>query len=195
MDNEGVQSQFGRTRGLYEGNPQVLQELSELGRGKLVVLLTGPSGVGKETIEKTLQLDPSLNITKSLLYTSRPIGIGEQQDVDYHFISAPEFEDMIAGNKNINTVDICLIPVDPHKLQSGEGIKEAIDVLKTRMTERRRGESEATIVSRLHRAQRWLEDVGEYSHIVVNTQNNLSQAVHDVKTIILKELVGNQFSI
>ena len=94
---EGI-SFHGKTQGFYEGSPQALRELRDLGKGKLVVLLTGPNGVGKGTIEQSLQEDHSLGLRKPVLYTSRPIGIGEQPGVDYNFTSTMAFENMIGRN-------------------------------------------------------------------------------------------------
>ncbi len=59
-----------------------------------VVLLSGPSGVGKNTLgDFLLQQFPELSYSVSA--TSRPIRNGEAHGVDYHFISNEEFEDKI----------------------------------------------------------------------------------------------------
>ncbi len=59
-----------------------------------VVLLSGPSGVGKNTLgDFLLQQFPELSYSVSA--TSRPIRNGEAHGVDYHFISNEEFEEKI----------------------------------------------------------------------------------------------------
>ena len=62
----------------------------EVRPGKLVVI-SGPSGVGKSTILRRLLTDlPQL--VPSVSATTRPPRAGEQDGVDYHFIPLAEFE-------------------------------------------------------------------------------------------------------
>lgn len=64
--------------------------------GKLVLII-GPSGVGKSVILNTLQSDyPELHFPKSA--TTRPPREGEGTDL-YHFVSDEEFDALIEENK------------------------------------------------------------------------------------------------
>ena len=69
----------------------------EVRPGKLVVI-SGPSGVGKSTILRRLLADlPQL--VPSVSATTRPPRAGERDGIDYHFIPLPEFERRRAGGE------------------------------------------------------------------------------------------------
>jgi guanylate kinase len=59
------------------------------------VVVSGPSGVGKDTlIIRLLELDP--NIRYSVSYTTRKPRPGEVEGINYFFVSRKKFEDLIA---------------------------------------------------------------------------------------------------
>ena len=68
-----------------------------MAQGKLIVI-TGPSGVGKGTIVRSLlQRHPQLRL--SISTTTRNPRPGEKDGVDYYFTSRDEFEGAIAENE------------------------------------------------------------------------------------------------
>ena len=62
-------------------------------KGQLIVL-SGPSGVGKSTVIAEL-LGQRENIYFSVSYTTRAPRVGEQDGVNYNFVTREEFEGMI----------------------------------------------------------------------------------------------------
>lgn len=63
----------------------------------LLIILSGPSGVGKGTVRKDLMKRyPDLNLLYSISMTTRPPRNGEKNGEDYFFVSEDEF------NKNID---------------------------------------------------------------------------------------------
>ncbi|MGZ9413398.1 guanylate kinase [Mycoplasma sp. Z386] len=66
-----------------------------------LVILAGPSGVGKGTIEKILFENNELKLKLSCSATTRKPREGEINGVHYHFISNEEFEDKIKKNEFI----------------------------------------------------------------------------------------------
>ncbi|MEY4409055.1 MAG: guanylate kinase [Actinomycetota bacterium] len=63
-----------------------------------LVVLAGPAGVGKGTIvQRILGSQPDFMLSVSA--TTRPPRPGEVDGVHYHFITKPEFEDLIAQNQ------------------------------------------------------------------------------------------------
>ncbi len=65
----------------------------------LLIILSGPSGVGKGTIREKVMEDASLNLWYSVSLTTRKKRPGEVDGREYHFVSQKEFDDNIArGN-------------------------------------------------------------------------------------------------
>jgi guanylate kinase len=64
-------------------------------RGMLIVL-SGPSGVGKGTVRKAIFEETDIDFQYSISATTRQPRPGEQDGVDYFFISKEAFEDKIA---------------------------------------------------------------------------------------------------
>jgi guanylate kinase len=63
-------------------------------RSGLLIVMSGPSGVGKDTIiERLLELDP--NLRYSVSYTTRAPRPGEVDGVSYTFVSRERFEEMV----------------------------------------------------------------------------------------------------
>jgi guanylate kinase len=61
----------------------------------LLIVISGPSGVGKDTlIQRLRELDPSLRY--SISYTTRKPRPGEVDQVNYFFVSRERFEELIA---------------------------------------------------------------------------------------------------
>lgn len=61
----------------------------------IMIILSSPSGAGKSSISRAL-LDQEKNLIMSVSMTTRPKRPGEQDGVDYHFVSHETFSEMIA---------------------------------------------------------------------------------------------------
>lgn len=65
----------------------------------LLIIISGPSGVGKGTIRRKVMEDQSLNLAYSISMTTRKPRNVEKEGVDYFFVSDEEFDRNIAeGN-------------------------------------------------------------------------------------------------
>ncbi|MBZ5200270.1 guanylate kinase [Planomicrobium chinense] len=61
----------------------------------LLIVLSGPSGVGKGTVRKALFSQPNTNYEYSISMTTRSPREGEVDEVDYFFKTRSEFEELI----------------------------------------------------------------------------------------------------
>lgn len=74
-------------------------EKGEFMKKGLLIVLSGPSGVGKGTVRKKVFKDESLNLAYSISMTTRQPRNMEQDGVDYFFVSQDKFKEMIQENK------------------------------------------------------------------------------------------------
>jgi guanylate kinase len=73
-------------------------------RGRLIVL-SGPSGVGKDTVLRRLfELCPHLRYSVS--YTTRPPRPGEVDGVSYSFVDEPAFQQMLDRDEFLEWADV-----------------------------------------------------------------------------------------
>ena len=70
-----------------------------------LVVLAGPAGVGKGSIVKWI-LENNEDFTLSVSATTRPPRPGEIDGVHYHFVSKPQFEELIAHNQMLEWAQV-----------------------------------------------------------------------------------------
>lgn len=71
----------------------------------LLIVLSGPSGVGKGTVRKAIFESEDNDFQYSISMTTRKMREGEVEGVDYFFRSKEEFESMIeAGDAGIRRI-------------------------------------------------------------------------------------------
>ena len=183
-------------------------------RRGLLFIVSAPSGTGKTTlVERLVQVVPRLRLSRS--YTSRGARSGEQDGVDYNFISREQFEAMIAQQAFLEWADVfgnyygTSAADTEQSLAAGEDVVLVIDVQGARQVRARGIEtvgvfvlppSAAVLESRLRgrskdteeQIRRRLEvartEVGEfeqYEYLVVN--DDLDGAVNRMRAIVMAE--------
>lgn len=65
----------------------------------LLIIYSGPSAVGKDTLLHELLKDPELNLALSVSMTTRAPRPGEKEGVDYFFVSDDRFKEAINNNE------------------------------------------------------------------------------------------------
>ena len=73
----------------------------------LLIILSGPSGVGKGVLRRRLIKDKELNLTFSISMTTRPRRLKETNGKDYFFVNEEEFERRIQEHDFIEYVKYC----------------------------------------------------------------------------------------
>jgi guanylate kinase len=180
-----------------------------------VFVITGPSGVGKGTLIRSLrERMPELELSVSA--TTRAPRPGEREGVDYHFLSAEEFERRVASGDFLehatysgnrygtlrSEVERRLrdgVPVVLElEVQGARQVREAVpdaiavfiappsaQALRTRLVGRGTDAPEQ-IDERMRTAARELEAQDEFAHVVVN--DRLEDAVQRLVGIVRPEL-------
>lgn len=181
-----------------------------MARGKLIVL-TGPSGVGKGTLLRSLmRRHPELYLSISM--TTRQPRAGEVHGRDYYFVTRSEFERMAANQQLLEWAEFAgncygtpRLPVE-EQIQQGkwvvleielegarqifQGFSDALGIfiLPPSMAEleqrlrQRASESEAAILRRLERAKTEVDAVDEFDVRVVN--DDLERALDQIEAAL-----------
>ena len=189
----------------------------------LLVVISGPSGVGKGTVRKALFDMPNNNLVYSVSMTTRPKRPGEIDGVDYYFVSEAEFLKRKKSGKFLETAEFVGnyygTPLDKvnEQLDLGNEVVLEIEVdgaqqVKKKMPDcvmifivppgknalyerlRRRGtESEEIIAERIEKANREFKLAHRYDYIVVNDE--VHNAADRIMAIIRAEHAKTERSI
>jgi len=177
-------------------------------------VISAPSGAGKTSLcREIMQIFPRLS--HSISYTTRAIRTGEQDGVDYHFVSRSTFDEMVASGAFAEWAEVhgnyygtaaatlrraldagtdILLDID---YQGAAQLKQAfregvfIYVLPPSLTElerRLRGrntDAAATIDLRIANARHEIGEAAWYDYLVIN--DDFPQALDELKAIMVAE--------
>ncbi|MDR0674983.1 MAG: guanylate kinase [Mycoplasmataceae bacterium] len=73
----------------------------------LLIVLSGPSGVGKRTLWLNLLKNKRFHLRYSISMTTRPKRFDEKHGKEYFFVTKPEFEQAIKNNKMLEYATYC----------------------------------------------------------------------------------------
>ena len=179
----------------------------------ILIVLSGPSGVGKGTVAKILA-EKHNNIALSVSYTTRAPRQGEREGIEYFFVSEKQFEDKIAENgfleysrhfenyygtpkdfvlEKLKNHDV-LLEIDVNGgLKVKENFKDAVLIMLAppsieevrQRLKHRNTESDEKITLRIERIKYELEKQPLYDYVVVNDE--LDKAVEKIENIIASE--------
>jgi guanylate kinase len=195
--------------------PETLKPLGPAA-GPLLIVLSGLSGVGKDTVLEGLTKS-NLPLVISVSATTRARRANEVDGVNYHFISRTEFQKLIDNGELLEWASVYGnlygVPKGPVRkaLKNGKDVIVKIDVqgaatikkicpqavfiflvtsymaeLEKRLKQRRT-ESAAELELRLKTAAEELKQIPMFDYIVVNRSGEIEKAVADIQAIIAAE--------
>lgn len=183
-------------------------------RRNLLVVLSGPSGVGKDTLLKRL-IEVCPGTERAVTYTTRDPRPGEVAGVDYNLVSIGEFRRMAERGDFLEYAEVhgnlygsslqairearekgldVVLKID---VQGGLTVKQkvpeavmifvappSLEELERRLRARHT-DAEADVTRRLLDARREIEQVPKYQYLVVNDE--VESAVDKLRAIIVAE--------
>lgn len=179
----------------------------------LLIVLSGPSGVGKGTVLKRFINDPSLNLAYSVSLTTRRPRQGEVDGLNYHFVSKDYFNKWIEADEFLEYAEFVgnyygtskimverlreqgknvLLEIEVQgALQVKEKCPDALSIFiippsfeeLERRIRQRRSEKEEVIQQRLEKAKKEMDLMENYKYIVCNDD---PQMAADIISIIIK---------
>ena len=185
------------------------------GQHRKVFVITGPSGVGKGTlIRGLLERVPGLQLSVSA--TTRAPRAGEDEGVDYHFMTPEEFAGRVGAGDFVEHATYSgnrygtLRSELERRLEEGDGVVLEIEVEGARQVRAAMPEAVAVFIAppsrealrarlvgrgtdsseqvdaRLETAENELRAQPEFSHVVVN--DRLEQATDELESIVRAEM-------
>ena len=186
----------------------------------LLIVLSGPSGVGKGTVLKEVMKDESLRLAFSISMTTREKREGEENGVNYFFVTKDQFEQAVKDGKlleyaefvgnyygtlldyveklrNEGTNVILEIEVQGClQVQEKEPDAITIFIVPPSMQELenrirgRKSEPEEIIQQRLAKAEKEMEMLNKYKYVVCNDDVELAAEI--ISVIIRRHMERNQ---
>jgi guanylate kinase len=192
---------------------------AEGGRGSapsLLVVLSGPSGVGKDAVLERVK-ERGLPFHYAVTATTRPRRPSEKEGIDYYFLSEEDYDRMLAEGGFLEHAHVYEhrygVPKAPLRRALAEGrdvimrtdvqgvetiqrlVPEAVVIflappsveeLERRLSARKTDSPEAQRL-RLETARREMDRAAEFDYVVVNEKDRLDEAVEQVLAAIAAE--------
>ena len=192
------------------------QSSINLSPNPLLIVLSGPSGVGKDAILARMR-ESKYPLEYITTVTTRPRRASERNHIDYHFISAEKFQGMIKRNELLEWANVYGnwygVPKNPVKraLDSGQDVIVKVDIqgaatikkivpqavfvflmppsieeLNLRLKQRHT-ESSFDLDLRTKTAREEIKQVSLFDYVVFSWRDEIDRAVLDILAIVTAE--------
>ncbi len=181
----------------------------------LLVVLTGPSGAGKDSLLGEMKRLPGRPYAFAITATTRPSRPFERHGVDYHFVTREQFQRMVSNGDLLEHAIVYGQEKGLPKAQVREQLESGHDVLLRtdvqgaryiksvvpgavtifiappsdaeleRRLRSRGGDTDDQVRLRLETARLEVAQAGDFDHLVVN--NDLEKSVAEIERIIAEE--------
>ncbi len=192
------------------------EDLFSLASRPLLLVLSGPSGAGKDAI-LTRMKEMGTPLEFIVTTTTRPQRTSERDTVDYHFVSRESFQKMVDNNELLEWANVygnwygvpqqavkqaldrgrdTIIKVD---IQGAATIKKALPQavfiflmppsmpeLVTRLKQRNT-ESDSELALRLKTAEQEVKELAMFDYVVVSKRDQIDRVVSDIRVIVAAE--------
>lgn len=192
------------------------EALSYLERPPLLIVLSGPSGVGKDTVLKRMK-EAGCPFHFVVTCTTRPWRPHEVDGVDYHFISHEEYQALLEAGGFLEHAGVfghrygvpkrevqealaqgedVLLRIDVQGAKTIKGLApEAVFIFlaPSSMEElverlrRRKTEEAAALERRIAKAKEEMSHLLEFDYVVVNRDDEVDEAVDQIMAILKAE--------
>ncbi len=188
----------------------------DLVKKPLLIVLSGPSGVGKDAVLNVLK-KPGSNLKFVTTMTTRPRRPKERDRVDYCFVNENEFQTLLKNKEMLESANVYGnwygVPKTPIRqaLEQGYDIVVKVDVqgaatikklapqavfiflmppsieeLSTRLKQRYT-ETPASLSTRLQACDNEMKQISKFDYVVINHHGQVESAVTEIKAIITAE--------
>jgi len=183
---------------------------------RLLIVLSGPSGVGKDALLRRMK-EQKYPFHYVVTVTSRPRREGEKDGVDYRFVSQREFQQMIDNGELLEWANVygnyygvprkeisqalskgkdVIVKVD---VQGAATIKRilpqavciflrppSMEELERRLRQRH-SESAKDLALRLQKAEEEMKSLPLFDHVLTSYQGKLDEAISQIQSIVAAE--------
>jgi len=187
-----------------------------LPRSPLLIVLSGPSGAGKDSV-LTRMKESGYPVEYVTTVTTRPKRAKERDNVNYHFVSTESFQEMVSRNELLEWANVYGnwygVPKEAVRQALGKGkdivvkvdiqgaatIKKilpqavfifltppSMEELITRLKQRHT-ESASDLALRIKTAEEEIKQLPLFDYVVVNKPDEIDLAVSEIEAIITAE--------
>lgn len=186
----------------------------------ILIVFSGPSGVGKGTVLKKFIDNPELNLAYSISMTTREKRVNEVEGVNYFFVSKERFKEAIDNNELLEYASFVnnfygtpksyvsklldegknvILEIEVQgALQVMEKIKDCLSIFLAppSMEELecrirgRKTECEEVVVERLKKARHEMSLVDKYDYVVCN--DDIDKAAKIISSIVKKSMLERE---